>query len=79
MNSADFRPIRLDAVAPRAKCWSGNWATAEVGFPGLLLLFTVNGQNAQVGEGSVYFSLGDGISIISTLPPLPEERRSQTN
>lgn len=43
----------------------------------LLLLFTVNGQKAQVGEGSVHFSLGDRILALRGTP-LPVEHRSQT-
>lgn len=69
-------------MVPRAKCW----ARAEVGFPVLLLLFTVNDEKAQVGDGSVYFSSGDGIlategqgsAIISTLL-WPKNTESQTN
>lgn len=45
-----------------------------------VLLFTVNDQKAQVGEGRVYFSLGDGILALRSraLPSLAHSSAQRT-
>lgn len=48
---AEFSSFHLNGAVPRAKCWGGNWARAEKVLPGLLLWYTVNGLDTQVGEG----------------------------